>query len=659
MEGEEFFSDLREYVRSYVLKTTNDEYLAERAKNVIDRALQLTGHLPSIHGVSRGAGYCSFYARLTEFIGAKGYVSSGLSGKGRDEHKVLALASLELFTNWSRYSSNISKAVEEAVENAMHELDSRGLLILHDEDVEERARLHEVSRELLLKLCTSLPRLCSILDIGVKGLTPIVEQQLLDYRFYLRGSPDLILEDREQKKAIVVEWKTTEGTPSEHEEAQVIAYAILEARRLGCKTLEQVENYLLGDFESEFRGIKVLPVIIRPGEGELRPHPLLAPISKREERLRRFKEILYNVVLEAQHLTFLLTNVRQLLGVEPKDFLVPLPGSPDKSINALTHIPQQLRSRAGRPASRDRYPCVSKRGKRLCSLYTACGFYFGERAYGEKEDYETILWGLRYEVLANRERSLMVYRALQNLFESYRKDDIFRALKKGSSFTCSITHSISRVDEDVRWHGRLRAIRWNKMMEEETVDKRIDVIDEVEVVENYLKCRRAVRDYEERSMLQVIVEGRSVLLTPLDANDPLLSVKLFGRVDEVNVVDDDKGKFVEYVLSVPSRLLEFQKLIFSKYLSLNENYCRDLLMVEVDVDLTHMDLEALDVLQRALKGEEVRRKLGEEFVQTMEKVIEGSKKDVIKEDSDAVTLKRLLKRLIGGPSHRLQSQRCS
>lgn len=651
----ELFSDLREYVERYVLRATNDEYLARRARDVVERALQLTGHLPSIHGVSRGAGYCSFYARLTEFIGARGYISSGLSGKGRNEHKVLALASLELFSKWSQYSGDVNKAVNSVIEGAIHELDSRGLLIFRSKDVEEITKLHKTSCELLLHLCRILPRLCSILEVGIKEFAPIVEQQLFDYEFYLRGSPDLILENEKQKKAIVVEWKTGKETPSEHEEAQVIAYAILEARRLGCRTLKEVENCLLGDVENEFKGVRILPLIVRPGGRELRPHPVLAPIGKRQERLERFKRTLYNVVLEAQHLTFLLTNVKYLLGIEPKDFLVPLLGSPDKRINALTHIPQQLRYRSGKPISRDRYPCVSKKGNRLCSLYNACGFYFGERAYGEKEDYETILWGLRYEVLANRERSLMVYRALQNLFENYRKDEVLDNIRKGLSFTCNLVHSLSRVERDERWHGKLRVIRWTKAMEEETVDKRIDVIDEVEVAGNHLKCRRAVRDYEKSGMLQVVVEGRSVLLVTLDSNDPLLSIKLFGRVDEVNVVNHEKGGVVEYVLSVPSKLLEFQRLLFSRYISLGEKYRRNLLMIEVDVDLTHLDLEALDALQRALKDEERKKELGE-VVPILEEIIKDGRRDVTKEDLDVRSLRILLKQLIGGFTHRLQSQ---
>ncbi len=72
--------------------------MLERAIDVLSLTLRVTGHLPSIYAVSRGAGYCSYYARLVEAIGAsRGYLMNALSGKGSDIHKVAGLTVLRIF----------------------------------------------------------------------------------------------------------------------------------------------------------------------------------------------------------------------------------------------------------------------------------------------------------------------------------------------------------------------------------------------------------------------------------------------------------------------------------------------------------------------------------------------------------------------------------
>jgi len=656
--GEErLYFNLDEYVKDFI----PEERLAQEASDVIKELLRLTGHLPSIHGVARGAGYCPFYARLTELIGARSYIVDGLSGKGRDVHKVMALASLNLFTKWPRYlGPRHLSDVEEAVRSAIYELKRRGLLSA--QTPEDEVKLFEISKQLLKKLHENLLGICDKLGLNIRRLKPVVEQQFLDYDFHIRGAPDLILEDKDQRKAIVVEWKTGKETPSRHEEAQVIAYAILEAKRLGYRNLEEIKKAILGTIEIEedtFKDVRVLPLIIRPGKGELRPHPIFAPSNKREERLKTFMRLFSNVILEAQHLTILLSNIKELLGLEPTRYVVSLPSDPSKKVNILTTTPRQLWYWAGNPHSRDKYPCVGRNGKRLCPLYDACGFYFG-RAYGEKENYETILWGLRYEVLHEREQSLLVYRALQGLFKRYSKSEILDKLKRGLSFVCDLTYSIDGglAQPDQRRYGRLSVVQIKKkggsVSVESKVEKRIDVIEEVLIEEGYLKCRRPIRDYErKKSHLYVVTEGKTVLLSTLDADDPLLSINLFGRVDEVNVIKD--GNVVEYVIGVPSKLLDFQRLLFSKYLLLYNEFCQNLLMIEVDVDLTHMDLEAIDLLQRALKEKVKEGKLEKEIAETARSVARQALNESKRADPDVVGLRGLLKHLIGGVSHRLQS----
>jgi hypothetical protein len=135
------------------------------------------------------------------------------------------------------------------------------------------------------------------------------------------------------------------------------------------------------------------------------------------------------------------------------------------------------------------------------------------------------------------------------------------------------------------------------------IRKRIDIIDNITTrVSNnlslILEATRPIRNYEyERAITYIINEGKTVLITipyPRKDINPLLSINFFGKIDEVSI----DNNIVSYTISLPSKVLRYQTLVFTKYLA-NNNF-KDLIMVEIDVDLTRLELNAIDYLHRII-----------------------------------------------------------
>lgn len=656
----EFFTDLEDYIEKLMSDSGIDSITIRKAKLALMRSLIVTGHIPAAYSIARGAGYCSFYARLCEAVGASGgYLRDKIVGKGSDIHKIVGLTALNLFMKheYDPSSSLLLSRLEEVVD----ELEKERLIREDDED--KLLETIEISYLLLSKLFMSLPQICSALGVNVNNLFPIVEQQFLDYDLHIRGSPDLILEDQKEKKAIVIEWKTSPRPSSLSEKAQVICYALLEAKRLGygkgkIRPGKELINVILGKLvDNGVEGVKVLPVIIRPIQrGELEPHPLLAPSSKVIERYQKMEKILADVLVEAQHLTMLLTNQERITGTKPDMFLIPLSGRKNVKINILRYTPRQLRR--GKPREQTKYPCAVNEGKTpICDLQSACRFYYA-RDIGEREEYERILWGLRYQVFDEKERSLLIYKALHHIFEQYSKNEILMKFKSGNGimFVANFPPSVSFVEKIfsafqsklLRGKILIRRVIYDHYGTPftEDVEKKVEILDKVEVEGEDLVGSREIRDYEKDN-LYVINEGIPVFITPLDGITPLLSINLFGRVDEIDV---ENGR-VKYIIGIPSKLLNYQKLLFIKILKMNKLFQENLLMVEADVDLTRMDLNALDALQRFLKetaesnmySEEMRK----EFINEANQIREGLERIYWQEDPDKRSLGELLRKLIG------------
>jgi hypothetical protein len=131
-----------------------------------------------------------------------------------------------------------------------------------------------------------------------------------------------------------------------------------------------------------------------------------------------------------------------------------------------------------------------------------------------------------------------------------------------------------------------------------------DVLDSVAPSENnsnVLIGRRGIRSYEnEVAGFRFISVSKPVLITPVDVDDPLLSLGFFGKVESVDIADDN---ILQYSVRVPSRILNYQMILFSKYLEQRPDLRKNVLMFQVNADLTQMELNALDALHRRLDDE--------------------------------------------------------
>jgi len=352
----------------------------------------------------------------------------------------------------------------------------------------------------------------------------------------------------------------------------------------------------------------------------------------------------------------LLTNQERITGTKPDAFLIPLPRRNDIKVNILRYTPRQLRR--GKPKEQNKYPCAAKGKIPICDLRSACSFYYA-RNIGEREEYERILWGLRYQVFDEKEKSLLTYKALHHTFEQYDKNEILMKLKSGNGiiFTATFPPSVNFA-EKLFFISQPRLLRGKILIRRviydrygtpftENVERKIEVLEKIKVEGGDLVGLREIRDYEKDN-LYIINEGIPVFITPIDGITPLLSINLFGRIDEIDI---ENGR-VKYIIGVPSKLLSYQKLLFVKLLEMNESYQENLLMVEADVDLTRMDLNALDALQRFLKevaesdAYDYDKEIKRELMNEANLIEKGLEQIYWQEDPDKRSLRELLRKLI-------------
>jgi hypothetical protein len=569
------------------IKNKFNNYAGKRAVRAIEQILQRTGHVPSVTTIARGAGFCTYHARLVEGIGVKpiqGHIVDRASGKGDDIHKILGLASLRLFTDFDY--ANIGFIVR----SASNELKRYSLL----QDINEEQNIQTASK-LLSNLINKLSLFEDILEIKVRDTYPIVEQQLIDYDLRMRGIPDLILEHKKEEKAIVIDWKTNRETPNDYESAQVICYALLEAKRLGYEKEDAIRS-ICGELkENRITSINILPIIIRPDEKlALKPHPIFSSDEIRE-RYEKFERFIRNVIIMAEHLTVLISNQERLTGVKRGDTTGSIG---QKKYNYVRLTPFDLGLPRGNPNNQDKYPC------NVCYLKGPCSFYFGHDSGTDDEEYNRKMWRLRFIVFDEKEEQLLPYLAIYKIFNDWSYDDVISNLKAGKGFRYTLGFNPAHDDKipssiiisrsEISTNGRInmREIR-----------KRIDIIDNITTrVSNnlslILEATRPIRNYEyERAITYIINEGKTVLITipyPRKDINPLLSINFFGKIDEVSI----DNNIVSYTISLPSKVLRYQTLVFTKYLA-NNNF-KDLIMVEIDVDLTRLELNAIDYLHRII-----------------------------------------------------------
>ncbi|CAC12519.1 hypothetical protein [Thermoplasma acidophilum] len=592
--------------------------------------LNRTGHIPTVTNIARGAGYCAYYARLSEAIGIRRFFDYSIdhySGKGKTIHKILGLSALKLLPG----SPN-----EETIRNTVKEVVSENQELFENDKSfkESREGVQDLAVFLLNSLISNLDRICRLLGVDKEEIYPIVEQQLIDYDLHMRGIPDLILESMEKKKAIVVEWKTYGQNEMKYEEAQAIAYSLLEASRLG---LNDRKAAVLGDRIS--RNIDVIPVVIKANiKASLGPHPFLADDFS-EESYRDFSYLVDDVILEAEHLTLLVSDTRSFGGGNNKLCYTDMSwGGKHYKVNMLRLTPDQLFK--GSPSKQEKWPCRTKNGNSFCNLMEPCKFYFGRPLY-EQDDVERDMWLLRFKVFENKERSLSVYRAIYDIFKLYRnssyEEDAMTHFRKGRGFLYSPGDFPTKINDA-------------PLIQIKNYEKsRVELLDKLEIPDSrslQLRGIRKLRNFEKDNKISFVVpSGRTVLLTIMDSWNPLLSISMFGIIFEVDSSEDQ----IEYDIRIPSTILDFQMIIFMSYLNVKKP--TNILMFEVGVDLTQMELNSINELQRTLKKRENEGELKlnkdelEKESKTEEQLIESEGKEIEKEGIEYAESEGLLETL--------------
>jgi len=614
-----------------------------RCKDFVHELLKCTCHVARVRSIAYAAGYCAYYARMIEKMGVFEVISSSISGKGKILHHILASATQRLFLNHTlgEIFETEEKLVKQAVDFAVEDLRP---------DIDEKVKNEAINmmRKLLNALSRAQIKGVISFDSNMK-LFPIVEQEFIDFDDHMYGAPDLILEDLNGKKAFVVEWKSYEvgkGRWNDVDIAQVVAYAIMESRRLGIKELRNVLKAILGvdidtmkrmeelvnkwkkiqenspetiqiqrelyelvskALDSAKKELRVLPLIISSSKS-YPPHPIMyRGINKVVNHAKRFIK-LYNmikgVIIAAEHLTLQLTNAERVLAEIRGQSLNDIRNELYESCKsyegylAFNYTPCRF-LHCGKPREQRTWPCRTRNGKLFCPFAganEACNFYFGRR---EKEDFEVLMWRLRYKVFEEKEHSLANYKAmdilLRNFSLSWLFDDTIKNVCKG--FVVDIAGETAHIERNksVLFYVKI------KRGGEELGKFRFDIITLNDVIvedeEESLIVKRKLREIEiERGIIGTVKKSVVAYIVQPQLISPLLSINTFLMVKDSDL---DKDEIIYYLYS-PSVVLYNNLRLFKYYIEniRNNNAPARLLLFEAPANLTIMELRAIDVLHR-------------------------------------------------------------
>ena len=581
MAQKAYYESILDFIES--TSDRNQRYCVNLARQILSR----TGHVPVAYNVARGAAFCSYFARMVESIGVKESVPFRISGKGKDIHRILGIASFYLFEDGVLPPQH--HRIEECIETSISELKDLSLITNQQDWI-------DIAKSMLANLVNNIPRMLQVLDSNHEPFDAVVEQQLVDYEVHIRGVPDLILENKEQRKAIVIEWKSSPNTPFDWEEAQVLVYSLLAARRLGFERKQAVEA-ILGKIDKAtdtFTDLHILPVIIRPtttATAVIKPHPALSGLSGPDlhKQYEEFKKLLANILIEAEHLTLLSFNIERFSPDEAKEAREKCVATTmdGHKVYSLRYTPHQLPR--GRPMYQDKYPCTAC----IDSIRDACKFYYG-RGFGNIDEFDKTMWGLRFKVYEKLESLLMPYRAVYDIFKQREKDIILEWIKEG--------HKIIWNEQYPRfvYEGppiiEIEVSRNRRLLSQKIKVDCVDNIEDENPIAKTLTLSRPLRQFEKDGLPAVLHEDKTGMLILLDNDQPLLAPNLFCRVEEVKIDDNS----VRYVVGIPSAVFDYQFVLFRRYLNLNKERRHDIFLIEMGVNLLQLELKAIDLLQRTM-----------------------------------------------------------
>jgi hypothetical protein len=368
------------------------------------------------------------------------------------------------------------------------------------------------------------------------------ELQLFDYKMHVRGVPDLVVEEPAKRRAVVVEWKTSLGmeggaTPSPDEIAQGYVYSIMVAHRLGFK-----------DGAKAVEKCDVFPVVIRD-KGRKNPYSISRCFKTANSTRLSEEKILKEIKLAATHLILSMLNLKKVDSSWDREKEKALCGSGGKVV--FRYVPEALRNKGYtlNPHVNTNYPCGS------CRLREACKFYLFSKQ--NPDEVHQLAWRTRYRVYGVRENALLPFYSIAKM---------------------------SWVRGFIRLEGGARA----------------DFFERIEVDREELKAYliRSVREEEDRRSVPLTVrEGKPVTIFLGDSEEIIYSTSFSGNVDKVLTQGDE----LRVVVSFEGKFTKLSYFLLRDLLSREEKLSRGVVAVESNVDLTHIELMAIDAFQRAVK----------------------------------------------------------
>ena len=516
-------------------------------RNRLKEGLRASSHLVKAVSVARAVGRCPFEARLIEIMGASDLAASTsvFPGKGQSVHQILAVAVPRLFVDFiiTREFDKALGAVESYVSNAYNELREARVPPLEEEARTTRGDAVISSAVKMARVFVQFMRQLDakqVLDVSEARVR--AELQLFDYKMHVRGVPDLVVEEPAKRRAVVVEWKTSLGveggaTPSPDEIAQGYVYSIMVAHRLGFK-----------DGAKAVEECAVFPVVIRD-KGRKNPYSISRCFKIAKSTRLSEEKILKEIKLAATHLILSMLNLKKVDSSWDREKEKALCGRGGKVV--FRYVPEALRNKGYtlNPHVNTNYPCGS------CRLKEACKFYLFSKQ--NPDEVHQLAWRTRYRVYGVRENALLPFYSIAKM---------------------------SWVRGFIRLEGGARA----------------DFFERIEVDEEELKAYliRSVREEEERRGVPLTVrEGKPVTIFLGDSEEIIYSTSFSGNVDKVLREGDE----LRVVVSFEGKFTKLSYFLLRDLLSREEKLSRGVVAVESNVDLTHIELMAIDAFQRAVK----------------------------------------------------------
>jgi len=515
-------------------------------RNRLKEGLRASSHLVKAASVARAVGRCPFEARLIEIMGASDLAASTsvFPGKGQSVHQVLAVAVPRLFVDFIavREFDKALGAVESYVNNAYDELREARVPPLEEEARTTRGDAVIRSAAEMARVFVQFMRQLDakqVLDVSEARVR--AELQLFDYKMHVRGIPDLVVEEPAKRRAVVVEWKTSLGMKGG-------ATPSPDEIAQGYVYSIMVAHRLgFKDGAEAVQKCAVFPVVIRD-KGRKNPYSISRCFNAKSTRLSEEK-ILKEIKLAATHLILSMLNLKKVDSTWDREKEKALCGSGGKVV--FRYVPDALRNKGYtlNPHVNTNYPCGS------CRLREACKFYLFSKQ--NPDEVHRLAWRARYRVYGVRENALLPFYSIAKM---------------------------SWVRGFIPLEGGARA----------------DFFERIEVDEEELKADliRSVREEEERRGVPLTVrEGKPVTIFLGDSDEIIYSTSFSGNVDKVLREGDE----LRVVVSFEGKFTKLSYFLLRDLLSREEKLSRGVVAVESNVDLTHIELMAIDAFQRAVK----------------------------------------------------------